>query len=72
MPRPAEQRLLTEANANADYVRRDTLPVMPHFTTAARPDPVAAGKGAHVFDDDLNKPIVSDGAAWFDFGGVAV
>ncbi|GAA1131452.1 hypothetical protein GCM10009670_26050 [Citricoccus alkalitolerans] len=36
------------------------------FTTAGRIDPVVAGKGTMIYDDDLDMPLWSDGTIWRD------
>lgn len=40
--------------------------------TASRPAAASAGKGAMFYDETLNLPIFSDGAAWRNAAGIVV
>jgi hypothetical protein len=42
------------------------------YATGARPDPIACGAGAMVYDATLSKPVWSDGTAWRDAAGTLV
>jgi hypothetical protein len=46
--------------------------LLPKYTTALRPSAATAGESAVVYDDPLNLPIYSDGAAWKNFAGTVV
>jgi hypothetical protein len=52
------------------YVNR--VQTSAHGVTASRPSASAVGKGVLFFDDTLNKPIWSTGAAWIDATGTTV
>jgi len=68
--------------ADSDIVFRDStdgsnayvsrVQTSAHGVTAARPTASTVGKGVLFFDDTLNKPIWSTGAAWVDATGATV